>query len=465
MSTAREAISPAKKMTDAEGNRVFTWQDTAQVTAALPKANKRRQYPVTVTFQGDVVGNGTVDLLNLGDRERLQAHCAHLDGQVNWVQRFVEVAQDLSTLLEGDQRRAIQVTSLATVRPARVDFLWKPFLPTGRPVAIEGDPGMGKSALVMKIVAHLTTGTAFPTMLDGAPPQSDFPPQHVCLLTAEDDPADTLVPRLLVNGGDPSRVHHLTGWAQPDGDKGTVTMQDLDLLQQALETYHPALLVFDPVQSFFGRGIDMNHANDTRPVLDAVAALCKCYRCTPLYVRHIGKASREKALHAGLGSIDITANMRSVLFLGKDPDNDARRIIAQSKSNNARLGPSLAYVIRTVEHEIFTDTGDIIVIEAPRLDWDGRSTLSADELAAPPVSADAEGDRGALDQAQEFLRDVLTTGPVVYEELMKAMKKAGITSRTLYRAKALMGVKSQRQSVDGVAWRDQLWEWSLPPAP
>ena len=241
-------------------------------------------------------------------------------------------------------------------------------------------------------------------------------------------------------------------------------MQDLDLLQQALETYRPALLVFDPVQSFFGRGIDMNHANDTRPVLDAIAVLCKQYGCTPLYVRHIGKASREKALHAGLGSIDIAANMRSVLFLGKDPDNAERRILAQSKSNNARLGPSLAYVITTVEHDIFTGAGGAVVVEAPRLDWDGRSSLSADDLTAPPLAGDAEEDRSALEQAQEFLRDVLSAGPVLYEDLVKAMKKAGIALRTLNRAKGLIGVKARRRPVAAVAWRDQLWEWYLSPA-
>ena len=71
MSTARTANQPAKKSTDAEGNRIFLWQDTAQVVAVLSKTNKRRQYPVTVMFEGAVVGNGTLDLLNLSDRERL----------------------------------------------------------------------------------------------------------------------------------------------------------------------------------------------------------------------------------------------------------------------------------------------------------------------------------------------------------------------------------------------------------
>ena len=83
--------------TNEDGARCYAGQTRQQVTCALHKVNRGR-YPVTVTFQGTVVGHGTVDMLNLADRERLQAHCRHLDGQVNWLQRFVVVAQDFSAL-------------------------------------------------------------------------------------------------------------------------------------------------------------------------------------------------------------------------------------------------------------------------------------------------------------------------------------------------------------------------------
>jgi putative DNA primase/helicase len=122
-------------------------------------------------------------------------------------------------------------------------------------VALEGDPGMGKSSLVAKIIAHVTTGKAFPTVLEGTPPLKNFTPQNVCLLTSEDDPADTLVPRIVVNGGDVSRVFLIDGWEQPDGAQGIVTLQDLALLQDALERYNPALLVFaPPAIVFWARG-------------------------------------------------------------------------------------------------------------------------------------------------------------------------------------------------------------------
>jgi putative DNA primase/helicase len=103
-------------------------------------------------------------------------------------------------------QKILKVTQLSTVTPERLEFLWTPFIPKGRPVALEGDPGVGKSSLVAKLVAHLTTGTAFPNVLEGTPPPKDFSPCNVCLLTSEDDPADTLVPRIAANGGDVQRV-------------------------------------------------------------------------------------------------------------------------------------------------------------------------------------------------------------------------------------------------------------------
>jgi hypothetical protein len=203
----------------------------------------------------------------------------------------------------------------------------------------------------------------------------------------------------------------------------------------------------------------MNHANDTRPVLDAVAALCKARDCTPLYVRHLGKARREKAIHASLGSIDITGNMRSVLFLAADPENKERRILAHSKVNNAPLGRSLAYTVRSVVEDIPTPEGDTVTVEAPRLAWDGLSSLTADDLACPPL-ADAE-EKPALEQAEEFLPELLADGPVLYAEVQKAMKQAGISLVTLKRAKPLLGVKSRRRPEKGTPSKDWPWEWCL----
>jgi hypothetical protein len=158
-------------------------------------------------------------------------------------------------------------------------------------------------------------------------------------------------------------------------------------------------------------------------------------------VRHIGKARRDKALYAGLGSIDITAAMRSVLFLGADTENDQRRILAQSKANNAGLGASLAYRIVSVDHALLTPTGDRVTVEAPRLDWDGLSPLTA------------------TDQAREFLRELLTDGPMLAEEVSAAAKQAGIAMATIRRAKPLAGIQTKRRRLENVPSKEWPWEW------
>src|SRR5215470_8494337 len=108
-------VPTAQKSTDANGDRVYTWEDGARVECALSKMNSKRQYPVTVYYNGAVVGyGGEVNLQNLAERKRLHAHCRHADGAVNWLPKLTEVAQDLGTLDIGvEKARHLRVTSLA----------------------------------------------------------------------------------------------------------------------------------------------------------------------------------------------------------------------------------------------------------------------------------------------------------------------------------------------------------------
>ena len=133
-------------------------------------------------------------------------------------QAFVELAPQVSSKAKPD--KTLHVTQLSTVLPVRTEYLWRPFIPRGRPVTLEGDPGIGKSALTCKIIAHLTTGKVFPNVLPGTPPLSDFDPVNVCLFTSEDDSGDTIRPRLEANGADCERVYRIEGWKTPDGEQG-----------------------------------------------------------------------------------------------------------------------------------------------------------------------------------------------------------------------------------------------------
>ena len=459
--TTPNPIPDMQVTTAADGTLIYSWEDGVVVQVLFHQANKRGHPLVKVTYQATLINTTHVDLLSLLDRERLHAHCSAEEDKVEWLQRFMLVADDLSTRKTDTPARILTITWLSTVQPARVEYLWKPYLPQGRPVGLVGDPGVGKSALVMKIAAHVTTGLAFPSLIDGVIPH-DFPPRNVLFFTAEDDLADTLRPRLEASGGDASKLGHVTSRLKDTEAESVVSMQDLDLIRQALEDHTPALLVFDPIQSFLGRGVDMNKANETRPVLDALVGLCKQYNCTTLFVRHIGKAQQDKTTSLGLGSIDITANFRSVLVLGYDPDDPKgpRRILAHAKSNTAAMGRSLAYKMLSTEQVFTTDTGDRITYEAPRLEWDGASSLTAEDLMSTPVH-EADEETSALQQAKAFLTEFLGEGAQLYSDITSASKEAGISKRTLDRAKPLLDVKARRRSLNDTPSKDWPWEWYL----
>jgi hypothetical protein len=460
----RNGSSPAVSTALADdGTRLFFWDGGSRVELPPVPLDRRGRWQVQV-YQGEtLLTRGRVHFDDLHDRQQLALHCAP-DGDEAvkaWLTRFVEVATVVQDPSAQADARTLDVRQLAHVSPERVEWLWKPLLPVGRPVSLEGNPGVGKSNVVLKIAAHLTTGRAFPTVLEATAPQRAFAPCTVCLLGAEDDAADTVRPRLEVNGGDASRFYLLEGWRHPDGSRGLITLQDLHLLQRMLEQYHPALLVVDPLQAFFGRGLDMNHANETRPVLADVAELCKEQRCTILYVRHLAKAHREQAIYAALGSIDIAAHVRSAMLVGVDPEDPTRRILAHHKASNAAEAASLAFTLTSVEREMFRDDASSVMVEASRVDWAGFSPLKAADLLQPRGTEEEQEDKSALEQAREFLQELLQQGPVLAKEVHAAAKAAGVEMITLRRVKARMLVRVHRRKQEDLPQQQWPWEWHL----
>jgi hypothetical protein len=462
-STKSQTVIPPPKRITHEDGRPFTcaWDSGVVVEAYLHQRNRRGKYRVKVLYGEQQVGSGNVDLEDLNDRERLHAECSHLDGQVgNWLAYLMRVSDAIAALpTEAEASWELDVVTLADIQPERKDYLWYPLLPRRAPVVLDGDPGVGKSALVIRLIAHLTTGTAFPALFPTEHLEQGFAPRHVCLLTYEDDPASTILPRVSIHGGNPALVHLLQGKKNSQSELQPLTMQDILMLEEALARFNPALLVFDPIQSFLGPHVDMNDAGSTRPVLDPISALCRRHDCTPLYIRHTGKSSHAKAMHAGLGSIDIMANMRCGLALYDDPEHPQRRILAQTKTNGRRA-PSLQCLLSTATHDYLLDDGEILTVEDVRLDWDGLSTLTAADLNAQQwvQPRTDEEEQSALEQARAFLRELLKGGAEVpYPEVMQAVKEAGVTTATLKRAKALEHVTVRKQGGSGTPWL-----WRLP---
>ena len=308
---------------------------------------------------------------------------------------------------------------LADIEPVEVSWLWRPYLPLGKLVLLEGDPEIGKTFLALSLVAAVTKG-------EGLPGFEHQPPGTALYLSAEDGLADTLRPRLDAAGADTGKVFV---------PQGPVALTNPQALGRLLELVRPRLVVIDPLQAFLGARVDMHRANEVRPVLQGVAALAEAHACTVVAIRHLAKGSKTRTIYSGLGSIDFAAAARSMLLVGRA---QGETVMAHAKSSLAPRGPSLRYEI-----------------SASRLHWLGESPLTPADLLAPKANT-----RTPRQDAATFLRSLLAHGPVPATRVLTAATAAGIAHRTLERAKVALAIESRRvrDGSGGVT----IWRWSLP---
>jgi hypothetical protein len=314
-------------------------------------------------------------------------------------------------------------TLLSTVTPERVVWLWPGRIPLGKLTVIDGDPGLGKSAMTMDLAARMSVGQPFP---DGTPTEA----AGVVLLTAEDGLADTIVPRLSAAGADLERIVSLaTVPAGGDAERLTTLPDDIPLLEQAIVGVGAQLVIVDPLMAFLGGDVNSYRDQDVRRALTPLAKLAERTGAAVVLVRHLNKSTGGQALYRGGGSIGIIGAVRSGLVVAKDPDDAQRRVLASTKSN---LGPPpTAWTYRLEEAE----NGAVRVV------WLGESSYGAETLLAPPAS---EEDRTAKDDAKDFLQAALSAGCVEATKVAQEAGTVGIATKTLTRAKQALGVESLR---------------------
>ncbi|MBI4491733.1 MAG: AAA family ATPase [Chloroflexi bacterium] len=342
------------------------------------------------------------------------------------------------------------LVSLADVQPERVSWLWPGRVPLGKLTVLDGDPGLGKSAITTDLAARVSVGG---TMPDGARSDLDGP-AGVVLLSAEDDLADTIRPRLDAAGADVSRIVALKAVLRlepsPDPERPATarpdlpTVADLDAIREAIARVDARLVVVDPVMAFLPSATNSFRDADVRRVLAPLAALAAETDVAVVAVRHLNKATGGNPLYRGGGSIGIIGAVRSGLLVAPDPDlpDGARRILASSKSNLSEPPPALAYHLEAVAGG------------AVRVVWEGAVQHTASSLLAQ--SADGE-ERGALAEARDFLRELLADGPSPAKDVQREARAAGISEITLRRAKTALGITPTKQGMAGP------WTWQLPP--
>ncbi len=314
--------------------------------------------------------------------------------------------------------RDLKIHTFAEISAEKVRWLWEPYIAFGKITVIQGDPGNGKTTLALAIAALISKRKRMPTGHASA-----FI-GNVIYQSGEDNPQDTIKPRLVACGADCSKI----AFIESDGSLS------LDMLEEAIVGTESKLVVLDPLQAFLNEKQDISSAKNMRPLFRDLGNIAARTGAAIIIIGHMNKVERSKGIYRGLGSIDITAAARSVLLIGKRKSDPNTRFMTQIKNNLSAFGKAVG----------FTISGN------GRVEFLGERDISEEDLLAstPPKQTKFE-------IAKQLITSMLADGDRKSNDVYDACLYAGVSASVMQTVKKKLGIKSIRKIDD--------WYWTLNP--
>lgn len=307
----------------------------------------------------------------------------------------------------------------SAVEQREVEWLWYPYIPFGKITLLQGDPGDGKSTFILNIAACVSNGGILP---DGTRMTGKLNVIYQC---AEDNPNDTVKPRLIAAGADCSRI----AFIKDEGDPLTISDSRLE---DSIRRFRARLLILDPLQAFIPQDTDMQSATRMRAIMRGLSRVAERNRCAVVLVGHMTKASGGKRLYRGLGSIDIAAIARSVLMIARDEQHPQIRYMFPVKSSLSPEGAAIGFLFDE-------DAG---------FQWIGKCRMAGAETAEGHMYYSKK------EKAKELIGVMLSAGDVPSAWIFEMFGKMGIGERTVREAQKEMGIQACR--------KNNVWYWGKP---
>jgi hypothetical protein len=327
---------------------------------------------------------------------------------------------------EAAHRPRFKLTRAADVTCRPVDWLWQDRVPRGMLSLFAGDPKLGKSLVTLACAAAVSRGAALP----GGEPQ---PPASVIILSAEDDPARTIVPRLKAAGADLSMIHIIESVYLGDGTEALPNLRkDVDVIEEAAAGLGDSrLIIIDPISAYLG-GVDDHKNGALRGLLSPLKSLAERLNVAVVLVSHLNKGSGTNGKHRVMGSIAYVGSARANFLFVRDrrDDSTGRFLMLDNGCNLAADLPGLAYQIG-------------VRADGPAIEW---GDVAVDVTAAQALAAEADSpdERAELAACDRWLSETLGEGPVSSQDVIRAGRTAGFNPAALNRSKVRIGAKSQR---------------------
>lgn len=319
----------------------------------------------------------------------------------------------------------VAVIRMTDIALQELQWLWKPYIPFGKVTIIQGNPGEGKTTFALRLAAACTTGTAPPGM-------ESHEPFNILYQTAEDGLGDTIKPRLMEAEADLSRVLVI------DESQQKLSLSD-KRIEKAIRQNNARLMILDPIQAYLGKEIDMNRANEIRPVFHRLADIAEQTGCAIILVGHLNKACGMQSAYRGLGSIDFRAAARSILLIGRIRKDPTVRVVVHDKSSLAPEGRSFAFGLGSEDG--FSWLG-------------GYEYISSDDL----LNGFSNTAETKTAKAVELIQSLLSDGMEHYaDDIFKVAGEMMISRRTVNEAKKQIEKIISRKV--GTKW---MWSIALP---
>lgn len=323
------------------------------------------------------------------------------------------------------------------VQMVSISWLWENRIALGKVTVVAGQPGLGKSQITSMLCAHVTGQIPFP---DG----KRAPLGDVLILSAEDDPADTIKPRLLAAGADLKRCHFFNGIKTQVSGRDTTRLFDLSADADPLENVLKAnqdirMIIIDPVSAYQGK-TDSHNNSETRALMAPYSEMAARYGVSIILVTHLNKSTSQEPIERFIGSIGLVAAARAAYIVVKDDDNHNLRYFVPVKNNIGNDDEGFEYDISGIEL-----SGGI---KTSHIRWK-EGAVSAKKILYPEKKTQING-------AKEFLADLLCGAPLMASDVFDEAKGMGYTNGAMQRAAKALNIQRKKLGMK------EGWIWFLP---